>query len=148
MKHPGLQVVCPTKTPPRLHRDGARIPVLSCRGGTGCTDPLDPVWMQSTPVQSLLTPHGPAVDQCDALDAQHFPQQPVLCCDIVEMEKGGRSAVRKRVREVAWAARKTVTKLVRYEDTITFRIKNAARADQPVNIGMLSAVGCRIEDQV
>ena len=41
-----------------------------------------------------------------------------------------------------------VAELVRNDDEILFRVENAARADEPVDIGMLRAIGRWIEDDI
>ena len=48
-------------------------------------DPLDPVGVDGTPVQCLLRPHRPAVDERQGLDAEDLAEQPALGFDIVPM---------------------------------------------------------------
>jgi len=54
----------------------------------------------------------------------------------------------ERISKSAGTARLSLAELVGDHDAIAFRIKDAFRTDQPVDVGMLRSIRCRGEDQV
>jgi hypothetical protein len=100
------------------------------------------------PVVGLHGAHRPAVDEGDAMDAEHFGQHLLLHPHGIVHGDVRIRCVRQLGRRVRRRTRKPVSEQVQDDDEVARRIEGGAIADHELRIRVLGAVRRGIEDDV
>ena len=111
-------------------------------------DPLYHFRIKSRPVIGLLAAHRPAIDQGDPLDAEVLAQQTALHPHIVGHCHARKAAAIVRRTDIARRGRQAVAEHIRDDDEPALRVERAARADQPLGVAVLGAIGGRVDDHI
>ena len=111
-------------------------------------DALDLVGEDRPPVQRLLRPHRPPVDEGQLLDPEHVGEEPALGAHVVEVGEDRRAVRAEGRRDVARRGREAVGEHVGNDDEPVGRVEHPLRSDQPLDVGVLRGVGGRVEDDV
>ena len=111
-------------------------------------DALHTLGKDCAPVQCLLAAHRPAISERQLRDAEALAQQPLLRVHIVPVREHRIAPGAERLREIARRGREPVAELIGNDDEIAFGIENAIPPDQPVDVGVMRRVGCRVENDI
>jgi hypothetical protein len=111
-------------------------------------DPLHRLREEHAPVVGLLAPHRPAVDEPHVLDPEPLREQPALGHHVVVGGDEGEAPEVVGEGGVARRGREPVREHVRDDDEVAPRVEDPSLADQPLDVGVMGAVGGRVDDDV